>query len=394
MIVVGRDSKEDVLIKLERIEGNENILEIESSVKNLFGKHIENLILENLKKLQIPPLKIEVKDNGALDFVLLARLEAGIKRLLPELKFKFLPEKFFEDRIQMPKERPRRSRLYVPGNQPDLMINAYLFKPDGIILDLEDSVAPSEKDTALILTRNALLNLNFGESERMVRINQLPKGLDDLPEILETDGVDCILVPKAERAEEIGQLSNYIKEFLKKKGILRKIWIMPIIESALGVIRSYEIASSCEEVCALAFGAEDFTKDIGAQRTKEGKESFVARSMLVLGARAGSVPPIDTVFSDIEDMDGLYNSVKEAKSLGFEGKGCIHPRQIEVIHQAFRPTEEEFLWALKVKKAYNEAKEKGRGVVALGTKMIDPPVVERALKVIKLASLYGMEEVL
>lgn len=392
MIVVGRDSKEDALIKLERIEGNENIIEIESSVKNLFGKHIENLIIENLKKLEIPPLKIEVKDNGALDFVLLARLEAGIKRFFPELKFKFLPEKNFEDRIQMPKERPRRSRLYVPGNQPDLMINAYLFKPDGIILDLEDSVAPSEKDAALILVRNALLNLNFGESERMVRINQLPKGLDDLPEILETDGVDCILVPKAEKSEEIGQLSNYIKEFLKKNGILRKIWIMPIIESALGVIKSYEIASSCVEVCALAFGAEDFTKDIGAQRTKEGKESFVARSMLVLGARAGSVIPIDTVYSDVEDMEGLYNSAKEAQSLGFEGKGCIHPRQIEVIHQAFKPTEEEFLWALKVKKAYDEAREKGLGVVALGTKMIDPPVVERALRVIKLASLYGMEE--
>lgn len=392
MIIIGRDSKEDVLIKLERIEGNENILEIESSVKNLFGKHIENLITENLKKLEIPPLKIEVKDNGALDFVLLARLEAGIKRLFPELKFKFLPEKFFEDRIQMPKERARRSRLYVPGNQPDLMINAYLFKPDGIVLDLEDSVAPFEKDAALILVRNALLNLNFGESERMVRINQLPKGLDDLPEILETDGVDLILVPKAERGEEIGQLSNYIKEFLSKKGILRRIWIMPIIESALGVIKSYEIGSSCEEICALAFGAEDFTKDIGAERTKEGKESFIARSMLVLGARAASVVPIDTVFSDVEDMEGLFNSAKEAQSLGFEGKGCIHPRQIEVVHQAFKPTEEEFLWALKVKKAYNEAKEKGLGVVALGTKMIDPPVVERALKVIKLASLYGMKE--
>ncbi len=107
--------------------------------------------------MDIPPLKIDVKDKGALDFVILARLEAGIKRAFPEMKFKFLPEKSFEDRIQMPKERPRRSRLYVPGNQPDLMINAYLFKPDGIILDLEDSVSPSEKDAALILVRNALM---------------------------------------------------------------------------------------------------------------------------------------------------------------------------------------------------------------------------------------------
>lgn len=393
MVVVGRDSKEDILLKIEKEEGEQHIIEIESSVKNLFGKHIKELILENLKKLDLPPLRIDVKDCGALDFVILARLEAGIKRLFPNLKFKLLPEKSFEDRIQAPKERPRRSRLYVPGNQPDLMINAYLFKPDGIILDLEDSVAPSEKDAALILVRNALMALDFGESERMVRINQLPKGLSDIPEILETDGVDCILVPKAERGEDIGQLSQFIKEYLNKIGVVRNIWLMPIIESALGVLKAYEIASSCPEVCALAFGAEDFTKDICAQRTREGRESFVARSMLVLGARAAGVPPIDTVFSDVEDAEGLYNAVKEAQALGFEGKGCIHPRQIEVIHLGFKPTKEEFKWALKVKKAYEEAREKGLGVVALGTKMIDPPVVERALKLIKLAEIYGMKEV-
>jgi len=393
MVFVGRDSKEDVLIKIEKAEGEENIIEIESSVKNLFGKHIKELILENLKKVEIPPLKVEVKDNGALDFVILARLEAGIKRLFPNLKFKFLPEKNFEYRIQSAKERTRRSRLYIPGNQPDLMINAYLFKPDGIILDLEDSVAPSEKGPALILTRNALMVLDFGEAERMVRINQLPKGLFDLPEILETDGIDCILIPKAERGEDIAQVSQFIKEYLNKIGIIRKIWLMPIIESALGALKAYEIASSCPEVCAIAFGAEDFTKDIGAQRTREGRESFVARSLIVLGARAAGVQPIDTVFADVEDLEGLYNSVKEAQALGFEGKGSIHPRQIEIIHKGFKPTEEEFLWACKVKKAYEEAKEKGLGVVSLGTKMIDPPVVERALKVIKLGKIYGMEEV-
>ncbi len=393
MVVIGRDAKEDILLKIEKNEGTEHIIEIQSSVQNLYGKHIKDLIFSNLSKLDLPFLKIEVKDSGALDFVILARLEAGLKRLFPELKFKFLPEKSFEDRIQAPRERVRRSRLYIPGNQPDLMINGYLFKPDGIILDLEDSVAPSEKDAALILVRNALLSLNFGESERMVRINQLPRGFSDLPEILETDGVDCILVPKAERGEDIGQLSSYIKDFLRKRGILRRIWLMPIIESALGAIKSYEIASSCDEVCALAFGAEDFTKDIGAQRTKEGRESFVARSMLVLGARAAQVQPIDTVFSDVDDMEGLYNSVKEAQALGFEGKGCIHPRQIEVIHRGFKPTEEEFIWACKVKRAYLDAQEKGIGVVALGSKMIDPPVVERALKLIKIASIYGMKEV-
>lgn len=392
MVSVGRDAKEDIYLEIEFSEGGDHIVEIESSVYNLFGRHIKNLIIENLKKIEVPPLRIKAKDNGALDFVILARLEAGIKRLFPKMDFKFLPEKNFLDRPQQPKERTRRSRLYVPGNQPDLMINAYLFKPDGIILDLEDSVAPSEKDAALILVRNALLFLDFGSSERMVRINQLPKGLDDLKEILETDGVDCILIPKAERAEEIGQVSNFIKDYLNKIGIIRRIWLMPIIESALGVIKSYEIAASCDEVCAIAFGAEDYTKDIGAERTKEGRETFFARCQIVASARAAQVTPIDTVFSDVEDLEGLYQSTLEAKALGFEGKGCIHPRQIEVIHKAFKPTEEEFSWALKVKKAYEEAKEKGLGVVAIGTKMIDPPVVERALRVIKVAQIYGMKE--
>ena len=160
---------------------------------------------------------------------------------------------------------------------------------------------------------------------------------------------------------------------------------MPIIESSLGCFNAYEIASASPNIIALTIGLEDYTADIGAQRTKEGKESFWARSIIVNAARAAGVQPIDTVFSDVADMEGLRESVLEAKGLGFEGKGCIHPRQIPVIHETFSPTPEELEKAKKIVTAFKEAEEKGLGVVSLGSKMIDPPVVKRAQKIVDQA---------
>ena len=166
---------------------------------------------------------------------------------------------------------------------------------------------------------------------------------------------------------------------------------MPILESAAGAWHAYEIASVSDQVAALAFGAEDFTRDIQAERTVEGRESFVARSLIVLGARGAGVQPIDTVFSDVRDEAGLLSSTREAIALGFEGKGCIHPRQIQVINDAFRPKDEDILYALKVKAAMEEAERTGSGVISLGTKMIDPPVVARARRVLRLAEEMGID---
>ena len=165
---------------------------------------------------------------------------------------------------------------------------------------------------------------------------------------------------------------------------------MPIIESALGVERAYEIASASEFNCALAVGLEDYTADIGTQRSVDGTESFVARSKVVNAAKAAGIQAIDTVFSDVTDMDGLRQSVIEAKKLGFEGKGCIHPRQVNVINETFLPTEEEIDKAKKVVLAFNEAKSKGLGVVSLGSKMIHAPVVKRAQHTVELAVRYKL----
>jgi citrate lyase subunit beta/citryl-CoA lyase len=167
---------------------------------------------------------------------------------------------------------------------------------------------------------------------------------------------------------------------------------MPIIESAKGGINAYSIATATPEVAALAIGLEDYTADIGVERTVAGRESFWLRSQVVNAAKAAGVQAIDTVYSDVSDMAGLRVSALESKSLGFEGRGCIHPRQIPVVHEAFAPTSEELAKAERVVAAFKEAESKGLGVVSLGSKMIDPPVVKRALKIVAQASLMARRE--
>jgi citrate lyase subunit beta/citryl-CoA lyase len=176
-----------------------------------------------------------------------------------------------------------------------------------------------------------------------------------------------------------------IQELRKLHKIKNPVFLMPIIESALGAINAYGIAKASGNTVALTIGLEDFTADIGAERTLEGRESFLARQEVVYAARAAGIQPIDSVFSDVGDEEGLRASLAEAKSLGFEGKGCIHPGQIQIVHQGFSPSEKEIDRAKKICLALEAAQKRGSGVVSLGTKMIDPPVVKRAERILKLA---------
>ncbi|MGQ9799184.1 MAG: aldolase/citrate lyase family protein [Ignavibacterium sp.] len=364
-------------------------LDLKSKVDVMYGESIRKLIFEMCDFFNLKNAKIICEDYGALPFVLAARFELAIKRLFPEIKKEFLFPIIKQNNYSTTKDRLRRTRLYLPGNEPKFFINAGLHSPDGIILDLEDSVAPTEKDAAQLLVRNALRSVDFYGAERMVRINQLPQGLDDLKFIV-PHNVHVILIPKCESAEQVITVEKEVEKLKKKFDVKNEIYFMPIIESALGVIKAYEIASASKQNCALAIGLEDYTADIGTQRTNEGRESIFARQMLVNAARAAGIQPIDTVFSDVADMEGLRQSVLEAKSLGFEGKGCIHPRQIPVVHQAFAPTAEEIEKAKKIVLAFEEAEKKALGVVSLGSKMIDPPVVKRAQKTIDLAILNNL----
>jgi citrate lyase subunit beta/citryl-CoA lyase len=338
------------------------------------------------KFFNIKTAKIKVEDYGALPFTLATRFETAIKRALPRTKKEYLLPCSKKATYKTTKDRLRRSRLYLPGNEPKYFINAGLHEPDGLILDLEDSVAATQKDSAQLLVRNALRSVDFYGGERMVRINQLPKGLGDLKFVV-PHNVHVILVPKCESAEQVIQIEKEVEKLKVLHNIKNEIYLMPIIESAKGVIKSYEIASASKYNCALAIGLEDYTADIGTQRTESGKESLYARSMVVNAARAVGIQPIDTVYSDVANMEGLRESVIEARSLGFEGKGCIHPRQVKVVHEAFAPAEPEIEKAKKIVLAFEDAEKKGLGVVSVGSKMIDPPVVKRALKIINLALL-------
>jgi citrate lyase subunit beta/citryl-CoA lyase len=289
------------------------------------------------------------------------------------------------------RERLRRTRLYLPGNTPDLMLNAGLFGADEVILDLEDSVAPAEKDAARVLVRNTLLCVDFGDAERLVRVNPLetPYGRADL-EMIVPARPDMLLIPKCNEAKDIADIETIVAALEKKHGIEPPLLFMPLIETAKGVLHAHEIAAASDRVVAICWGAEDLSADLGVERTKEGRESFVSRGLIVLAAKAAGVQALDTVFSDVRDTAGLLESTREAIGLGFEGKGVIHPGQIGPIHDAFAPTAERIEYAQKVVAAIEKARARGSGVAALGSKMIDAPIEARARKILALASSLGL----
>lgn len=361
---------------------------LNSKVDALYQNSIQDLARKILDYFHVEHAVLEIIDRGALPLVLAARIEAAIKNCL-DTREEFLLDMLDENQSSTEIDRRRRSRLYLPGNSPKLMLNAGIHKPDGVILDLEDSVAPDKKPEARFVVRNALRGINFYGAERMVRINQLPLGLEDL-EYVVPHYVNLILLPKCETAAQVQEVDRKITDLLSESGITHPVYIMPILESALGVVNAYSIASASERVAALAIGLEDYTADLGAPRTREGVESFYARNVLVNAAKAAGIQAIDSVFSDVADMEALRSVVLESKSLGFDGMGCIHPRQIKVIHNAFAPTEKEIEKACKIVLAFDDATAKGLGVVSLGSKMIDPPVVARALKTIEAALEAGL----
>jgi citrate lyase subunit beta/citryl-CoA lyase len=386
----GPKIRSDCEIILEIRQKGGVLIDLKSKVKTLYGDSIRNQCLDILEFFGIENAFLKIDDSGALPFVISARLEAAIRKsVVTDLEF--LPDMLEENRYSTARDIFRFSRLYLPGNTPGLMINAGLHCPDGIILDLEDSVAPERKDEARFLVRNALRQLNFNQAERMVRINQGERGLKDL-EFVIPHNVNLILIPKCESAGSVIDVQNKIAELKGSPGLTGTVHLMPIIETALGVEMAFEIAKSASSVVAIAIGLEDLTSDLGVSRTTEGKESFYARTRVVNAAKAAGIQPIDSVFSDVGDMEALGRTVMESRALGFEGMGCIHPRQIPVIRRGFTPGAEEIEKAKKIVLAFENARKNGLGVVALGSKMIDPPVVTRAQRTIRLAEKLGLVE--
>ena len=360
------------------------MIEVASKVDYLYREAIETAVRRVAEALGATTGRLVVKDAGALEWVILARTETCLRRAGFEGP-PVLPELAPGANVERRRQRPRRSRLYIPGNQPKLMISGGLYGADGLILDLEDSVPPAEKDAARILVRNALVALDWGSSERMVRVNQGAVGEEDLGAIA-AHNPHTVLLPKVEEAARVGRAAEVLNALVGAAAA----YLMPIIESPLGVHRAFEIAAADASVVALTLGLEDLSAELAAPRTTEGWESFLARQTTVYAARAARVQPIASVFSDIEDEDGLAAYVRRERGLGFDGVGCIHPRQIPVVHREMSPGEAEVERAVRVVRAAREAEERGLGAVAVGSKMVDPPVVQQAFRTVELAIAGGV----
>lgn len=384
----GQDIRSDLHVAIEPHDSGGLEIALESRVAPYYGDAIRQQAQEVLTILGVQHAKLTLHDEGALPFVISARIEAAVHRAGLAEWCRALPKK----RPLAPpsaRDRLRRSRLYLPGSEPKYYINAALHAPDAIILDLEDSVHPAEKDAARTLVRNALRAVDFAACERMVRINQLPLGLADLDEVV-PESPDLVLIPKVENADQVVEVSRHIRQIRARTGEDRAIWLMPIVESALGIENAFAIATASPYVAALTIGIEDYTADLGVVKTQSGAETLYARTRLINAARAAGVQAIDSVYSDVADMDGLLLWGQNSRALGFDGMGCLHPLQIPVVHRAYAPTQAEIDKALKIVAAYEEAQNRGLGVVSLGSKMIDPPVVHRALKLVARAREMGL----
>ena len=277
--------------------------------------------------------------------------------------------------------------LFLPGNSPKMIINGGVLGADSIIFDLEDAVAPSEKDAARVLVREALKNIDFNGCEIIVRINSLdtPFWKEDLEEIIPLKP-DVIMPTKVNDATYICELDKEISRIEENKYMHRgSTKLIPLIETAKGIENSYKIALASKRIEALYLGAEDLTADFGCSRTKEGKEIDYARGRLLCAARAAGIDAYDTPFTDIEDLKGLEKDSYYAKGMGYTGKAVIHPSHVEIVNKIFSPTEKEILYAQEILKAIEDGKKAGKGAVSLHRKMIDAPIVERAKRTLSVA---------
>ncbi len=288
----------------------------------------------------------------------------------------------------------RRSMLFLPGNAPKMIINGNYLGSDAVIFDLEDAVAPDQKDAARLLVRNVLGSLEFDRVETIVRINSIdtPYWQKDLEAIVPCRP-NIIMLPKTGTARDVEVVDDYLTVLEAKLGIPSgTVRLMPLIETALGIENAYFIASARKRVVALFLGAEDLTADLRCKRTKEGREIDYARSRMVNAARAAGVDVYDTPFTDVNDDEGIVADATYAKSLGFTGKASISPRHITAINTVFSPTKADIAYAYEVMDAIAEAKAQGKGAIALRGKMIDAPIVARAQQTIEAAEALGIRK--
>lgn len=289
-------------------------------------------------------------------------------------------------------ERLRRTMLFVPGSNAGMIKDAGIYGADSLMFDLEDAVAVSQKDSARLLVYNALKTLDYGNTERVVRINPLSSEFGRLDvEAMVRAGVDVIRLPKTETKEDIEEVEAAIEEVERKIG--REVGstkMMAAVEGAQGVINAYSIATASKRLIGIALGAEDYVTNMKTKRYPDGMELLGARTQIVIAARAAGIYALDTVYSNVDNEEGFRREVELIKQLGFDGKSVINPRQIKPVHEIYAPTEKEITKSIDIVNAARDAEKQGLGVISLNGKMIDRPIIDRAARVLQLASAAGL----
>lgn len=296
--------------------------------------------------------------------------------------------------LQQRKTRTRRSMLFVPGANAAMVSNSFIYPADALMFDLEDSVALREKDTARRMVYHALQHPLYHDVETIVRINALDSewGINDLEAVVR-GGADIVRLPKTDTAQDVIDIESEILRIENACGREPgSTGLLAAIESPLGITRAVEIAHASERLIGIALGAEDYVRNLRTERSPEGTELLFARCSILQAARSAGIQAFDTVYSDANNEAGFLHEAAHIKQLGFDGKSLINPRQIELLHNLYAPTRKELAHARLVVEAAEAAAREGRGVVSLNGKMVDSPVIERALLVISRAELSGIRE--
>lgn len=289
-------------------------------------------------------------------------------------------------------DRLRRTMMFVPGANPAMLRDAILYGADSIMFDLEDAVSMKEKDSARLLVYSALKTFDYQSVETVVRINELSSGGCQDIEAMILGGINVIRLPKTETADDIRAVDAAIESVESHYQIpVGTTKMMAAIESAEGVLNAREIAIASNRMIGIALGAEDYVTSQKTRRYPDGQELFFARNYILHAARAAGIAAIDTVYSDVDNEDGLRQEASLIKQLGFDGKSVINPRQIPIINAIYAPTQAEIQNAKEVLAAIEEAESKGSGVIAINGKMVDKPIVERAYRVLAMAKAANME---
>ncbi len=289
------------------------------------------------------------------------------------------------------KKRLRRSMMFLNAQKPGLIKDPYVYGPDSIMLDLEDAVAMKEKDAARFSLYHALQEIDYRGVERVVRVNGLDSDLweeDILCSV--AGGCDSIRIPKTETAEDVRKVEAVVEEAEKRFGREEgSVLIMAALESAKGVMNAMEICTASPRLFGIALSGGDYTKDLQTTITGTGVELMGARQHMIIAARAAGVQCFDTVWTNLDDMEGFRRDVQTIKAMGFDGKSIINPRQIPIVHDIYTPTRKEIIFAEKVVREIDEKSAQGIGVFTVDGKMIDIAFYDGAKRTLMLARAAG-----